>query len=77
MTQDLSRVRRNGDRGILEALARHGDMLLEARHTLVFFCLLKEDARAPELVLNPLGLRATQNSWRIASMDARGLIIET
>ena len=77
MKHDLSSVRRNGDRGILEELLRRDDPLTEPRHTLVFFHVLKDEARPAEIVLNPLALRATQNGWRVAGMDSTGVIIET
>jgi hypothetical protein len=43
----------------------------------VFFDVRKDDARNPELVLNPLALAASQIGWRIAGVNKSGLTIES
>ncbi len=67
---------RPGDRAIFEQLLARGDALTTPRHTIVFFYKNADDARGPELVLNPLAQRLVAAGWAITDLRADAVIAE-
>jgi hypothetical protein len=73
---DLSGVRREPDRAILEQLLKHGDDLSRPRHTLMFFYRIKNDDRPRGALFDGLIASAASIGLSVGRNDDDGLVLE-